>query len=102
MIDRDDLLYRTALAALLDELSPAPATRLGSSARWRCIDAGHDDQHPSITMFVDRRGVQRWKCWSGGDAVSASHPLLVARVATIADLLAELEHRAGSVPEIPR
>jgi len=102
MIDRDDLLRRTDLAALLDELSPAPATRLGSSARWRCIDAGHDDQHPSITMFVDRRGVQRWKCWSGGHGGTAIDALLVARGGTIADALVELEHRAGSAPEISR
>ena len=102
MIDRDDLLRRTDLAALLDELSPAPATRLGSNARWRCIDAGHDDQHPSITMFVDRRGVQRWKCWSGGHGGTAIDALLVARGGTIAEALAELEHRAGSAPEIAR
>src|SRR5688572_23114824 len=100
MIDRDDLLRRTDLAALLDELSPAPATRLGSSARWRCIDAGHDDQNPSITMFVDRRGVQRWKCWSGGHGGTAIDALLVARGGSVADALAELEHRAGSTPEI--
>ena len=102
MSDRDDLLRRTDLAALLDELSPAPATRLGSSARWRCIDAGHDDQHPSITMFVDRRGVQRWKCWSGGHGGTAIDALLVARGSTIADALVELERRTGSAPEIVR
>src|SRR4249919_2406418 len=98
MIDRDDLLRRTDLAALLDELSPAPATRLGSNARWRCIDAGHDDQHPSITMFVDRRGVQRWKCWSGGHGGTAIDALLIAHGGTIADALVELERRAGSAP----
>ena len=74
MIDRDDLLRRTDLAALLDELSPAPATRQGPTARWHCIDAGHDDQHPSITMFVDRRGIERWKCWSGGHGGTAIDP----------------------------
>ena len=99
MIDRDELLRRTDLAALLDELSPAPATRLGPNARWRCIDAGHDDQHPSITMFVDRRGVQRWKCWSGGHGGTAIDALLVARSGTISDVLGELERRAGSAPE---
>ena len=59
MIDRDDLLRRIDLAALLDELSPAPTARLGPTARWHCIDPGHDDQPPSITMFVDRHGVER-------------------------------------------
>ncbi|MGD9794571.1 MAG: toprim domain-containing protein [Acidimicrobiia bacterium] len=100
MIDRDDLLHRIDLAALLDELSSAPATRLGPTARWRCIDAGHDDQHPSITMFTDRRGVQRWKCWSGGHGGTAIDALMVARGATVADAIAELERRAGITHDI--
>jgi DNA primase len=53
-------------------------------------------------MFVDRRGVQRWKCWSGGHGGTAIDALLVARGGTIADALADLEHRAGSAPEIRR
>jgi len=100
MIDRDDLLRRTDLAALLDELSPAPATRLGPTARWHCIDAGHDDQHPSITMFVDRRGIERWKCWSGGHGGTAIDALLVARGGSMADVLAELDRRSGGSPEL--
>jgi DNA primase len=100
MIDRDDLLRRTDLAALLDELATAPATRLGSSARWRCIDPGHDDHHPSITMFIDRRGIQRWKCWSGGHGGTAIDALLVARGGNIAEALAELERRAGNAPDV--
>src|ERR1700675_2059679 len=102
MIDRDDLLRRTDLAVLLDELSPGPPTRLGQNARWRCINPGHDDNHPSITMFTDRRGIQRWKCWSGGHGGTAIDALLVARGGTIADALVELERRAGSAPEIVR
>ena len=102
MIDRDDLLRRTDLAGLLDELSPAPATRLGQNARWRCIDAGHDDQHPSITMFTDRRGIPRWKCWSGGHGGTAIDALLVARGGTITDALIELERRSGHTPDIAR
>ena len=100
MIDRDDLLRRTDLAALLDDLSPAPATRLGPTARWHCIDPGHDDQHPSITMFVDRHGVERWKCWSGGHGGTAIDALLVARGGSTADVLAELDRRAGRSPDV--
>ncbi len=100
MIDRDDLLRRTDLAALLDELSPAPATRLGPTARWHCIDASHDDQHPSITMFVDRRGIERWKCWSGGHGGTAIDALLVARGGSTADALGELQRRSGSAPDV--
>lgn len=98
MVDRDDLLRRTDLAALLDELSPSPPTRLGQNARWRCIDPGHDDQHPSISMFTDRRGIQRWRCWSGGHGGTAIDALLIAHGGTVAEALAELERRAG----IPR
>ena len=100
MIDRDDLLRRTDLAALLNELSPAPATRLGPNARWHCIDAHHDDQHPSITMFVDRRGIERWRCWSGGHGGTAIDALLVARGGSIANVLAELDQRSGGTPAI--
>src|SRR4051794_5891541 len=98
MIDRDDLLRRIDLVALLDELSPTPAARLGASARWRCIDPHHDDHHPSISMFTDRRGIERWRCWSGGHGGTAIDALLVARGGTIAEALAELERRAG-LPE---
>ena len=98
MVDRDDLLRRTDLAALLDELSPSPPTRLGQNARWRCIDPGHDDQHPSISMFTDRRGVQRWRCWSGGHGGTAIDAILIAHGGTVAEAMAELERRAG----IPR
>jgi DNA primase len=95
MTDRDDLLRRTDLAALLDELSPRPPTKLGQNARWRCIDPGHDDQHPSISMFTDRRGIQRWRCWSGGHGGTAIDALLVGRGGTVAEAMAELERRAG-------
>lgn len=95
MADRDDLLRRTDLAALLDELSPSPPTRLGPNARWRCIDPGHDDQHPSISMFTDRRGIQRWRCWSGGHGGTAIDALLIAHGGTVAEAMAKLERRAA-------
>ncbi|HQZ36963.1 MAG TPA: toprim domain-containing protein, partial [Ilumatobacteraceae bacterium] len=41
-------------------------------------------------------------CWSGGHGGTAIDALLVARGGTIADALVELEHRAGSAPEISR
>jgi DNA primase len=96
MIDRDDLLRRTDLAALLDDLSPGPPTRLGKTARWRCIDPGHQDNNPSVTMFTDHRGIQRWKCWSGGHNGTAIDAILTAKGGTIAQALADLEERTGS------
>ena len=95
MIDRDDLLRRTDLAALLDDLSPGPPSRLGKTARWRCIDPGHQDHNPSVTMFTDHRGIQRWKCWSGGHNGTAIDAILTAKGGTIAEALSSLEKRAG-------
>ena len=97
MTDRDELLRRIDLATLLDELSPSPAVRLGPNARWRCIDTQHDDQHPSVTMFTDQRGIQRWKCWSGGHGGTAIDAILAARGGTVGEAIAALEQRAGLV-----
>jgi DNA primase len=95
MIDRDDLLRRTDLAALLDDLSPGPPTRLGKAARWRCIDPGHQDHNPSVSMFTDHRGIQRWKCWSGGHGGTAIDAILTAKGGTIPEAITELQQRAG-------
>jgi DNA primase len=102
MIDRDDLLRRTDLAALLDDLSPGPSTRLGKTARWRCIDPSHQDHNPSVTMFTDHRGIQRWKCWSGGHNGTAIDAILTAKRSTITEALADLEQRAGDLNRTAR
>ena len=54
--DRDELLARTDLPALLDELC-GPATAPVAGARWRCPVPDHDDVHPSVT--VQRRPARR-------------------------------------------
>jgi DNA primase len=102
MIDRDDLLRRTDLAALLDDLSPGPPTRLGKTARWRCIDPGHEDHNPSVSMFTDCRGIQRWKCWSGGHGGTAIDAILTAKGGTIPEALADLQQRAGGLDRTVR
>jgi 5S rRNA maturation endonuclease (ribonuclease M5) len=102
MSDRDDLLRRTDLAALLDDLSPGPPTRLGKTARWRCIDPGHEDHNPSVSMFTDHRGIQRWKCWSGGHGGTAIDAILTAKGGTIAGALAELQQRTGDLDRTAR
>jgi DNA primase len=77
-IDRDDLLRRVELDDVLDHLS-GPAV----AGRWRCPDASHPDEHPSVTVRAGHDGIQRWRCWSGGhrgtaiDAVVAAHRVAV-------------------------
>lgn len=95
MIDRDEMLRRVDLAALLDQLSPAPPYRMGRASRWRCIDPNHEDARPSVTMFVDQRGVGRWKCWSGGHGGTAIDALVVARGMTVGGALDELARDSG-------
>lgn len=66
-----EVLDRVDLAALLDELT-TPAQGSGPGRRWHCPMPSHDDHRASVTMFRDRQGHERWRCWSGdhrGDAI---------------------------------
>ncbi len=95
-----DVLDRTDLAALLDELTEASG-RQGPGRKWHCPIADHDDHHASVTMFRDRHGHERWRCWSAdhrGDAVD-----LVASVRQCdrQDAVDWLAARAGMSPDRP-
>ena len=48
-VDRDELLARVDLRALLDALTGAA----GERGRWHCPDRDHPDAHPSVTVGVD-------------------------------------------------
>src|SRR3954471_14238999 len=95
-----DVLDRTDLAALLDDIAQ-PAARSGPGRRWHCPVAGHDDIHASVTMFRDRHGHERWRCWSAdhrGDAVDLA---MVVTGRDRADAVDWLATRAGMVPDQP-
>ena len=62
----DDVLARTDLARLLDELAQ-PATHAVRGRRWHCPVPDHPDHRASVTMHTDHRGHERWRCWSGDD-----------------------------------
>lgn len=95
--DRDELLARTDLQALLDEIS-GPSARHGHAARWHCPAADHDDLHPSVSVYVDRRGVERWRCWSGGHGGTAIDAVAVARRIGVKEAVEELARRTGLQP----
>lgn len=97
-LDRDEVLRRTDLRALLDELS-GPATGQGPGARWHCPVPDHDDVRPSVTVRADRRGVDRWKCWSFGHGGTAIDALCHARGVNFREALDELARRAGVSPD---
>lgn len=98
--DREELLGRIDLRALLDELS-GPAVTQGRTARWRCPAADHDDVHPSVTVTKDRRGVERWRCWSGGHAGTAIDAIQVACRVGQREAIDELARRGGVRPGQP-
>jgi hypothetical protein len=98
----DDVLARTDLRQLLDELA-VPATHQLRGRRWHCPLPDHDDQHPSVTMHTDHRGHERWRCWSGdgshrGDAIDLVS--LTQRVPR-GDAVDWLARRAGMIPDRP-
>jgi hypothetical protein len=97
-----DVLDRTDLARLLDDIAQ-PATHNVRGRRWHCPLPDHDDHHASVTMHVDHRGHERWRCWSGddthrGDAID----LVVATQRTSrAEAIDWLAQRAGMIPDQP-
>jgi len=96
----EDVLDRTDLAALLDEMTE-PAGRSGPGRKWHCPMPYHEDHRASVSMFRDRHGHERWRCWSGdhrGDAIDLVVTVTGRDRSEAIDLLAA---RAGMHPEQP-
>ncbi len=98
----DDVLDRTDLSALLDDVT-APATQTVRGRRWHCPIDGHDDQHASVTMHTDHRGHERWRCWSGDDTHRGDAIDLVMATQHLdrLDALDWLAARAHMIPDQP-
>jgi hypothetical protein len=67
---------------------------------WHCPLLSHDDRHPSVSMFTDRAGHQRWRCWSGedthrGDAIDL---VIAVRRCSRLDAVEWLANRFGIAP----
>ena len=98
----DDVLARTDLATLLDEVT-APAIQTVRGRRWHCPVDGHDDQHASVTMHTDHRGHERWRCWSGddthrGDAIDL---IMISQHTDRVEAIDWLATRAHMIPDRP-
>jgi DNA primase len=98
----DDVLARTDLTALLDQLAE-PATHTTRGRRWHCPLPDHDDQHPSVTTHTDHRDHQRWRCWSGDDTHRGDAIDLAAATQHLTrhDAVDWLAQRAGMIPDQP-
>lgn len=97
-----DVLARTDLSALLDELAQ-PGTHHVRGRRWHCPVADHDDHHPSVTVHTDHRGHERWRCWSGDDTHRGDAIDLVMATQGLpkAEAIDWLANRAGMIPDRP-
>jgi Toprim-like len=95
-----EVLDRTDLAELLTSLS-GPPTGSGRSARWSCFSPDHVDDNPSVSMFVDGKGVERWRCWSDGQAGTAIDAVMIGHNLDVTGALQWLRERAGDYPEPP-
>ena len=99
--DRDEVLARVDLRALLDEFC-GPAHGAGAGARWHCPVPDHDDIRPSVSVRVDRRGVDRWRCWSLGHGGTAIDVLYHVHNLSYRDAIAHLADRVGVGVDEPR
>ena len=99
-IDRDELLARTDLAAVLDALTTGQGD--GRRRSWRCPEPDHPDQHPSVTIHTDRHGVERWRCWSGGHGGTAIDAVIAARSLSVGDAIRWLNDHHAHLEPLPR
>ena len=96
----DDVLARTRLDEVLDEIA-GPAGRSGPGRRWHCPTPEHEDHRASVTMYTDRHGHERWRCWSGDHRGDAIDLVVIGRGRSRADAVDWLASRAGMFPDRP-
>jgi hypothetical protein len=99
-VDRDAVLEATDLAALAAEVCGEPRGH-GRAARWHCPNPAHPDEHPSMGLYLGRRGLWRWKCHACGEGGTAVDLLTTGAGMTVRDALHELARRAGLDPAEP-
>lgn len=106
--DRDEVLARTDLAGLADEVLGERKGR-GASASWRCPEPGHGPQTgrtPPVTVFTGRAGIERWHCHGCGADGTAIDLIMRTQGVVVRDALALLAARAGvaesSAPRLRR
>lgn len=98
--DIDAILDRIDLEALADELC-GPRRGRGSGARWPSPVRDHPQtgRTPPMSIFTDRRGRQRFTCWSTGTSGTAIDLVCVNRRMDISVSIQWLADRAGQVAE---
>ena len=93
--DRDELLARTDLVALADDLLGWHSGH-GRNARWPSPVPDHPQtgRTPPMSIFTDHRGIERWTCFATGANGTAIDLVTTATGRTVADAIAWLAERA--------
>jgi Toprim-like len=95
-----DVLDRADLTVFLDSFAGV-AARSGPGRRWHCPMPDHDDHHASVSVFRDRHGHERWRCWSGDHRGDAIDLVMIATGRNRSDAIDWLANDAGMVPDRP-
>ena len=100
--DLDAILDRIDLESLADQLCGLRRGH-GSGARWPSPVPDHPQtgRTPPMSIFTDRRGRQRWTCWSTGSSGTAIDLVATARRLTVADSIQWLAERVGTALDEP-
>jgi hypothetical protein len=98
LLDRDELLARTDLADLATQIC-GPAKGRGRSARWHCPNPEHPDEHPSMGIYLNGHGLQRWKCHSCGEGGTAVDMLMISTSMSAGEALAQRKLRERGLSE---
>lgn len=99
-IDRDDLLARVDLAAVLDAVAPGDGH--GARRVWRCPSPQHVDNRASVKISTDSSGTQRWRCWSGGESGTAIDAVMTAKALSVGDAIVWLNDNYAHIETLPR
>ena len=95
--DRDEVLARTDLGALADEVL-GPRRGRGRSATWPCPDPGHGSQTgrtPPVSLFRSPAGDERWHCHACGAGGTAADLVMATQGVGFGEAIAVLAKRAG-------
>ena len=95
--DRREVLDRTDLAALADEVL-GPHKGRGTSSAWPCPHPDHGPQTgrtPPLGVFVSHAGEQRWRCHGCGAAGTAADLVMVTQRVGFREAIEALARRAG-------
>ena len=97
MIDRERALASVDLRELADELL-GPRRGTTASASWPCPDAGHAQtgRTPPVSVFLSRRGEQRWRCHGCGAGGTAIDLVVAATGCGVGEALELLSARTGA------